>query len=100
MTVELYGYRYSVYSWIARLALEEKGGDYHWIEVNPFAPDVPESYLGASPLQTRADTRSRQLSDLRDRRDHALRRRGIPWSLSPAHGPAPSRPLQPVPLHH
>jgi hypothetical protein len=66
MTVERYGYRYSVYSWIARLALEEKGGDYHWIEVNPFAPD--------------ADTCSRQLSDLRDRRDHALRRRGIPWS--------------------
>jgi hypothetical protein len=49
MTVELYGYRYSVYSWIARLALEEKGGDYHWIEVNPFAPDVPESYLALHP---------------------------------------------------
>ena len=25
MAVELYGYQYSVYSWIARLALEEKG---------------------------------------------------------------------------
>jgi len=51
MTVELYGYRYSVYSWIARLALEEKGGDYHWIEVNPFAPDVPEIYLALHPFK-------------------------------------------------
>lgn len=51
MTVELYGYQYSVYSWIARLALEEKGVDYHWIEVNPFAPDVPESYLALHPFK-------------------------------------------------
>src|SRR6266481_10231381 len=51
MTVELYGYRYSVYSCIARLALEEKGGDYHWIEVNPFAPDVPEIYLALHPFK-------------------------------------------------
>jgi len=51
MTVELYGYQYSVYSWIARLALEEKGADYHWIEVNPFARDVPESYLALHPFK-------------------------------------------------
>src|SRR5882724_7808059 len=51
MAVELYGYRYSAYSWIARLALEEKGGDYHWIEVNPFAPDVPEIYLALHPFK-------------------------------------------------
>lgn len=51
MTVELYGYQYSVYSWIARLALEEKGADYRWIEVNPFAPDVPESYLALHPFK-------------------------------------------------
>jgi glutathione S-transferase len=51
MTTELYGYQYSVYSWIVRLALEEKGQDYHWIEVNPFAPDVPESYLALHPFK-------------------------------------------------
>ena len=51
MTVELYGYQYSVYSWIARLALEEKGEGYRWIEVNPFAPDVPESYLALHPFK-------------------------------------------------
>jgi glutathione S-transferase len=50
MNVELYGYQYSVYSWIARLALEEKGASYHWIEINPFAPDVPESYLALHPF--------------------------------------------------
>ena len=28
MNVELHGYQYSVYSWIARLALAEKGVEY------------------------------------------------------------------------
>ena len=51
MNVELYGYRYSVYSWIARFALAEKGVEYHWTEVNPFAPDVPESYLALHPFK-------------------------------------------------
>lgn len=51
MNVELYGYQYSVYSWIARLALEEKGASYHWIEINPFAPDVPKSYLALHPFK-------------------------------------------------
>ena len=51
MSVELYGYQYSVYSWIARLALEEKGASYRWIEINPFAPDVPESYLALHPFK-------------------------------------------------
>jgi glutathione S-transferase len=51
MNVELYGYQYSVYSWIARLALEEKGASYQWIEINPFAPDVPESYLALHPFK-------------------------------------------------
>jgi glutathione S-transferase len=51
MAVELYGYQYSVYSWIARLALAEKGVAYRWIEVNPFAPDVPQSYLALHPFK-------------------------------------------------
>jgi glutathione S-transferase len=51
MTLDLHGYRYSVYSWIARFALEEKRVDYRWIEVNPFAPDVPEDYLTLHPFK-------------------------------------------------
>jgi glutathione S-transferase len=51
MKVELHGYQYSVYSWIARLALAEKGVDHHWTEVNPFAVDVPESYLALHPFK-------------------------------------------------
>jgi glutathione S-transferase len=51
MSVELYGYQYSVYSWIARFALVEKGVDYHWSEVNPFDPDVPKSYLALHPFK-------------------------------------------------
>ena len=50
MAVELYGYQFSVYSWIARLALEEKGVDYHWIEVDPFVQSVPVSYLALHPF--------------------------------------------------
>lgn len=51
MTVELYGYKYSVYAWIARLALREKGVGYEWREVNPFAEDVPADYLAMHPFK-------------------------------------------------
>src|SRR5262245_1363272 len=46
----LHGYRYSVYNRIARLALAEKGVAYERVEVNPFAPDVPASYLALHPF--------------------------------------------------
>ena len=51
MTVELYGYQYSVYSWIARLALHEKGVVYNWLEVDPFSENVPASYLAIHPFK-------------------------------------------------
>ncbi|MEO8320748.1 MAG: glutathione S-transferase N-terminal domain-containing protein [Bradyrhizobium sp.] len=51
MTVKLHGYQYSVYSWIARLALQEKGVSYEWVEVNPFADDVPRDYLTMHPFK-------------------------------------------------
>ncbi len=50
MTVELYGYKYSVYAWIVCFALHEKGVGYQWIEVNPFADDLPVSYLTLHPF--------------------------------------------------
>lgn len=50
MTIELHGYQYSVYAWIARFALHEKGIDYRWVEVNPFAADVPADYLALHPF--------------------------------------------------
>ncbi|QQO11871.1 glutathione S-transferase family protein [Bradyrhizobium diazoefficiens] len=51
MAIELHGYQYSVYSWIARLALHEKGKAFDWIEVNPFAEDIPASYLAIHPFK-------------------------------------------------
>ena len=51
MAVELHGYQYSVYSWIARLALHEKGVMYSWVEVNPFAENVAASYLATHPFK-------------------------------------------------
>lgn len=36
MTVELYGYKYGVYAWIARLVLREKGVRCDWREAEPF----------------------------------------------------------------
>lgn len=51
MTVELLGYRYSVYAWIARLALREKGIDHSWTEVDPFAESTPPGYLDLHPFK-------------------------------------------------
>jgi glutathione S-transferase len=51
MPVELHGYEYSVYSWIARFALHEKGVRYEWVEIDPFAEDVPASYLALHPFK-------------------------------------------------
>jgi len=51
MPVELHGYQYSVYAWVARLALHEKGVGYSWVEINPFAENVPESYLAMHPFK-------------------------------------------------
>jgi len=51
MAVELYGYQYSVYSWIARLALHEKRVVYSWIEIDPFVKNVPASYLAMHPFK-------------------------------------------------
>jgi len=48
--IELYGYKYSVYAWIVRFGLHEKGVAYRWIEVNPFSDDVPPSYLDIHPF--------------------------------------------------
>ena len=36
--IHVWGYRYSVYSWIIRLALAERALDHSWTEVNPFDP--------------------------------------------------------------
>jgi glutathione S-transferase len=51
MTVDLHGYQYSVYSWIARLALHEKGVAYTWSEVDPFADEVQPAYLALHPFK-------------------------------------------------
>jgi glutathione S-transferase len=50
MPLVLHGYHYSVYTRIARLALAEKGVAYQRVEVDPFAPDVPASYLALHPF--------------------------------------------------
>lgn len=50
MTLVLHGYHYSVYNRIARLVLAEKGVAYERIEVNPFDPAMPTSYLGLNPF--------------------------------------------------
>ena len=50
MSLVLHGYRYSVYVRIARLALAEKGVTYDRVDVNPFAPEVPASYLALHPF--------------------------------------------------
>jgi len=50
MALTLHGYRPSVYTRVARLALAEKGVAYDRAEVNPFAPDPPADYLALHPF--------------------------------------------------
>jgi glutathione S-transferase len=50
MALTLHGYRPSVYTRVARLALAEKGLSYDYVEVNPFAPDPPADYLALHPF--------------------------------------------------
>jgi len=51
MPVELFGHRYSVYSWIARLAPAEKGVAHGWTEINPFDEDMPAAHLKVHPFR-------------------------------------------------
>jgi glutathione S-transferase len=51
MTIFLHGYRYSVYTRIARLTLAEKDVTYERVEVNPFAADYPANYLPLHPFR-------------------------------------------------
>ncbi len=50
MTLRLYSYGHSVYSWIARLALAEKNLPYELIEVDPFEENPPAEFLKINPL--------------------------------------------------
>ncbi len=50
-TVILRGYRFSVYTWIARLALYEKGVFHSTEGVNPFDPDLPDSFIQRQPFR-------------------------------------------------
>ena len=48
--VVLYGYQYSVYLRIARMALIEKGIGWTHVEVDPFAEVIPAAYLTLHPF--------------------------------------------------
>jgi glutathione S-transferase len=50
MTIELHGYRYSVYLRIVAMALAEKKVCWTHIEVDPFSDEIPESYLALNPF--------------------------------------------------
>jgi glutathione S-transferase len=50
MVLTLHGFKFSVYSWIARLALHEKGLTYDWVEVDPFIDPLPDWYLSLQPF--------------------------------------------------
>lgn len=51
MNVVLYGYKFSVYTWIARATLVEKGVTYKYTEINPFAPAFDDAYLQLHPFK-------------------------------------------------
>ena len=51
MSVTLYGYKYSVYTWIARATLHEKAVGYEYLEINPFSPNLDDAYLELHPFK-------------------------------------------------
>ena len=50
MSVELHGYRYSVYLRIVAITLLEKNVPWTHVEVDPFAEKIPETYLALNPF--------------------------------------------------
>jgi glutathione S-transferase len=50
MSMILHGYRYSVYLRIARMTFLEKGASIGHAEIDPFADDIPASYLEMNPF--------------------------------------------------
>ena len=48
--VTLHGYRYSVYARIVRMVLAEKGVAYSYVEVDPFATDLPTAHFDLHPF--------------------------------------------------
>lgn len=51
MNVTLFGYKFSVYTWIASVTLVEKGVPYKYVEINPFAPKFDDAYLQLHPFK-------------------------------------------------
>ena len=50
MSVELHGFRYSVYLRIVAMTLLEKNVSWMHVEVDPFAETIPEAYLALNPF--------------------------------------------------
>jgi glutathione S-transferase len=50
MTIELHGYRYSVYLRIVAMTLVEKNLAWTHVEVDPFAETIPDTYLALNPF--------------------------------------------------
>src|SRR5690606_26779094 len=50
MTIELHGYRYSVYLRVAAMTLVEKNVAWTHVEVDPFAKTIPDAYLALNPF--------------------------------------------------
>ena len=50
MSLELHGYRYSVYLRIVAMTLTEKNVAWTHVEVDPFEKTIPESYLALNPF--------------------------------------------------
>ncbi|MEF2070168.1 glutathione S-transferase family protein [Consotaella aegiceratis] len=49
--VLLYGYRFSVYTRIVRMVLQEKGVAYDQVEIDPFSPTLPGNYAELHPFR-------------------------------------------------
>lgn len=61
--IHVFGYKYSVYTWIVRLALAERQLTYGWTEVNPFDPNSANPHpFGRVPMLSHGDFRLYEVS--------------------------------------
>ena len=71
--MHLWGFRYSVYTWIARMAIAERGLIYSWTEVNPFDPaDANPHPFGRVPMIEHEGQRIYEVSAITTYLDQAI----------------------------
>ena len=96
----LFGLERSVYTRIARLALEEKAVPYSLQEVEIFGPEgAPKEHFQAASVRAHSRPAARCVVSLRNERDRSIRGRGLPGPRAATNQPVTARSDEPGHRH-